>query len=140
VLPRFLDIFNALPTADQLALVNSQLAPILDTLSPHASDKILAAAKRLRLRATSLPALDLKARRREITDLLAELERDAKRSVVKGRSQRDELLEEIARSIAEWLPDVWRTVYEGRAEFEQAHECLMFCSEILGRLDAGRGG
>ncbi len=89
-------------------------------------------------RHAGIPVLDLKAKKREVNTLLDELHRDAKRSFVKERSHRSELLDQTVDSITSWLNDIWRVVYEHNVDFVLAHECLLFTMNTLDQIGHGR--
>ena len=91
-------------------------------------------------RHASLRKLDLRAKKLEIEAMLRELSKDAKRSYVMDASNQFELLHEIVRSLASWLNDIWSAVYERHVDFALAHECLLFVSASLDRLDNVRIG
>lgn len=72
--------------------------------------------------------------------MLKELLKDTKRSYVVDSSNRAEILEEIVGSLAMWMNDVWTVVYEHNVDFAQAHDCLLFVSATLERIDSIRMG
>ena len=72
--------------------------------------------------------------------MLKELSKDTKRSYVMDASNRAELLTEIVESVAAWMNDIWSVVYEHKVDFTKAHECLLFVSATLERLDTIRMG
>jgi hypothetical protein len=90
-------------------------------------------------RYSDIPILDLKAKKKEINGLLDELLRDSKRAIVRERSNREELLDEIVDSILKWLNDIWTVVYEYNVRFEEAHACLLFVAEVLNMLNSAPG-
>lgn len=88
-----------------------------------------------------MPTLDVKGKRKEIRTLLDALNQDAKISILKERSNRNELLAELADSLTSWLPDIWSAVYEYNVNYLEAHMCLLFVSEVVSQLAKdGPGG
>lgn len=69
-----------------------------------------------------MPRLDLKAKRVEIQGMLDELSRDSKRSFVKERTNKDELVEEVIASLIDWLNDIWIVVYEFKVNYEVSYD------------------
>jgi len=135
---RFTTIYDSLPPDVQQALVEKHLIPLLNQVHKGRSKKILSHAARLRKRHSSIPVLDLKAKRMEINALLDELHRDAKRSFVKERSNKKGLLSETVYSLTDWLNDIWTTVYEHNVDFVHAHKCLLFVAGTLDHIGNGR--
>lgn len=89
-------------------------------------------------RHAGIPVLDLKAKQREVNALLDELHRDAKRSFVKERSHRTELIEQTVESVTSWLNDIWCIVYEHNVDFLLAHRALIFVVNVLDQIAHGR--
>ncbi|TFY67069.1 hypothetical protein EVJ58_g1859 [Rhodofomes roseus] len=85
-----------------------------------------------------LPVLDLRAKRLEVNALLDELHRDSKRSFVKERSMKKELISEAVDSLTNWLSDIWRVVYEHNVDFMHAHKCLLFIAGTIDHMLSGR--
>ncbi|KAH9922706.1 uncharacterized protein B0H18DRAFT_1016536 [Fomitopsis serialis] len=85
-----------------------------------------------------IPVLDLRAKRLEVNALLDELHRDSKRSFVKERSMKKELISETVDSLTNWLSDIWRVVYEHNVEFVHAHKCLLFVAGTIDHMISGR--
>lgn len=98
--------------------------------------KVVSAASRLQTRYSALPTLDLKGKKKEIESLLEELVLDSKRSFIRERSNRDELLSEIIESLTSWLSDIWVVVYEFNVHFALAHECLLYAAGVLAQLNS----
>ncbi|TFK83254.1 hypothetical protein K466DRAFT_589876 [Polyporus arcularius HHB13444] len=135
---RFASIYDSLPPDIQRAIVEKQLIPLLDQANKGKCKKVLASASKMQRRHAGIPVLDLKAKKREVNTLLDELHRDAKRSFVKERSHRSELLDQTVDSITSWLNDIWRVVYEHNVDFALAHECLLFTMNTLDQIGHGR--
>lgn len=108
---------------------------MLDNASRVKSKKALAAAARLRSSYQKLPVLDLRAKKLEVNFLLEELTKDSKRSFVMETANKPALLDEIVSSLTDWLSDIWKVAYEYKVEYEVAHECLLFVSNTLTRLN-----
>ncbi|KAF9530956.1 hypothetical protein CPB83DRAFT_892227 [Crepidotus variabilis] len=133
---KFTKIFNGLPLEAQQLLVEKHLAGLLDAVPKDKAKKaqVITAATRLQTKYEKAPQLDLRSKRKQIGDLLDELARDAKTSMIKERSNRDELLSEIVHSLVSWLNDIWSVVYEHNAHFLTAHTCLLFTADALAQL------
>nr|GAT47193.1 predicted protein [Mycena chlorophos] len=130
----FMALYESLPPEAQQRLVEKKLAPLLDQVSTERGKKVLKTATQLQTKYNAAPDLNMRAKKREINGLVDELVRDAKRSIVRERSRRDELMQEIVDSMVDWLNDIWSVVYEHRVNFEEAHRCLLFLGETLGTL------
>jgi len=102
----------------------------------------LSAATRLDAKYKNAPKLDLKSKRKQVNWLFDELARDAKVSFTKERSNRDELLAEVLKTLTGWLPTIWSVVYEHQINFTLAHACLLFVADGLVQLtdNASLGG
>ncbi|RPD55127.1 hypothetical protein L226DRAFT_554852 [Lentinus tigrinus ALCF2SS1-7] len=135
---RFASIYDSLPPDVQRTIVEKQLIPLLDQVNKGKCKKVLASASKMQRRHAGIPVLDIKAKKREVNTLLDELHRDAKRSFVKERSHRSELLEQTVESVTSWLNDIWRVVYEHNVDFALAHECLLFTMNTLDQIGHGR--
>ncbi|EMD41137.1 hypothetical protein CERSUDRAFT_111704 [Gelatoporia subvermispora B] len=135
---KFTAIYDTLPPDSQRALVEKQLIPLLNSVEKTRARKVLSAAASLQRRHAKMPVLDLRAKKYEINALLDELHRDAKRSFIKDRSHRSELLSETVDSLTDWLSDIWSVVYEHNVEFAHAHKCLMFAASTLEHIGSGR--
>ncbi|OCH93273.1 hypothetical protein OBBRIDRAFT_339305 [Obba rivulosa] len=135
---KFAAIYDALPADAQQALVEKHLIPLLNSVEKPRARKVLSAATSLQRRHAKIPVLDLRAKKYEINALLDELHRDAKRSFIKDRSHRSDLLTETVDSLAEWLSDIWSVVYEHNVEFLHAHKCLLFAASTLEHIGSGR--
>ncbi|KZT13272.1 uncharacterized protein LAESUDRAFT_669733 [Laetiporus sulphureus 93-53] len=135
---KFASVYESLPADVQQELVDNHLIPLLNHVEKNRSKMVLARAAELKARHTGMPTLDLRSKRIEVNALLDELHRDAKRSFVKERSQRHELLNEIVDSLTDWLNDIWSVVYEHNVNFVQAHKCLLFIAGTLEHISSGR--
>ncbi|KAI0751841.1 hypothetical protein C8Q80DRAFT_1159709 [Daedaleopsis nitida] len=135
---RFASIYDSLPADVQTKIVEKQLIPLLDHVSKGKVKKVVASASRMQRRHAGIPILDLKAKQREINSLLDDLHRDAKRSFVRERSHRSDLLEQTVDSVTSWLNDIWRMVYEHNVNFMLAHRCLLFTVTTLDQIGHGR--
>lgn len=87
-----------------------------------------------------MPDLNYEGKKMEIDGLLQAIDRDAKRSLLKGRSQRAELLQGTMESIGRWMGDIWRVVFEYETDFTYGHECLLMAGRTLEALSMTRGG
>lgn len=92
------------------------------------------AATRLQTKYSKTPVLDLRAKKKQISELLEALAKDAKVAFVSERSHRDELLSEIVHGLLSWLDVIWTVVYEHNVQFAAAHRCLLFVAEALVQL------
>ncbi|KAK0455720.1 uncharacterized protein EV420DRAFT_1552862 [Desarmillaria tabescens] len=128
---RFIQIYDSLPPESQRKLVKANLEYILDSAPKRKARRGIGNWHSL------IPLLDLRGKKKEINGLLADLARDAKCSFVKDRSNRDELLTEIIDSISAWLSTIWLVIYEHQVHFREAHQCLLFISHVLEKLDDG---
>ena len=100
----------------------------------------LNAASAIRKRHAGMPDLDLRGKKAELNALLEELNKDIKRSFVTEGSSRVELLNESVLSLADWLNDIWRVVFEHRVDYQLAHDCLLFVVDTLDQIAAIRTG
>ncbi|KAF9236903.1 hypothetical protein BU15DRAFT_63625 [Melanogaster broomeanus] len=137
---RFLQVYDSLPPDAQQLLVQKQLAPLLNAVPKDRQKKATASATEMQRRYARMPSLNLKGKKSEICGLLLELSRDAKRSIVKERSRREELLSEAVDSLAQWLNDIWKVVYEYRTNFRMAHACLLFACDAMDQIGNVCGG
>jgi hypothetical protein len=96
--------------------------------------QVVTAATQLQRKYKQVPKLDLLVKRRQIADLIVDLARDAKTSLIKERSNRDELLSEIFHGLVGWLDVIWTVVYEHNVQFAAAHTCLIFVADTLIQL------
>ena len=135
---RFAAIFETLPLDVRDAIVEKQLIPLLDSASKGKRKKLFASASKMQRRHAGIPNINIKAKQREVNWLLDELHRDAKRSFVKERSHRSEILEQTVLSVTCWLNDIWRLVYEHNVDFMLAHRCLIFTVNTLDQIGHGR--
>lgn len=137
---RFIRLYQSLPPDAQYALVENSLAPLLNLIPKERSKRTLASAARLNKLYANMPPLNLKLKKLEIATLLNELTRDNKRSYVKEKSGREELLAELIDSIIDWLNEIWRVVYEYRTNFSKAHDCLLYVSQAIQEIGNARVG
>ncbi|KAI0666111.1 hypothetical protein C8Q78DRAFT_995087 [Trametes maxima] len=135
---RFAAIYDTLPPDVQAAIVQKQLIPLLDLASKSKCKRVLASAAKMKRRHAGIPVINLKAKQREVNALLDDLHRDAKRSFVKERSHRTELIEQTVESVTCWLNDLWRIVYEHNVDFMMVHQCLLFIVNALDQVAHGR--
>ncbi|KIJ59771.1 hypothetical protein HYDPIDRAFT_177707 [Hydnomerulius pinastri MD-312] len=135
-----MQLYDSLPPDAQQLLVQKQLVPLLNSVPKDKAKKVTASATEMQRKYAGMPALNLKAKKSEICSLLLELSRDSKRSFIKERSRREEFLSEVVDSLAQWLGDVWKVVYEYRANFRVAHACLLFASDALDQIGTVCGG
>jgi len=124
----------------QRSLVENQLASLLDHVPKGRAVKVLRTSRRLKSKYSRLPTLDLKAKKAELDGLLDELRRDAKRSIFKDSSNREEIIVEAVDSLIDWLSDIWSVAYEYHVNFSLVHSTLLFTSETLERISNARGG
>ncbi|KAF9558412.1 hypothetical protein CPC08DRAFT_709643 [Agrocybe pediades] len=139
---KFTEIFTSLPPEAQQTLVETHLSGLLDQIPRDKSKKILAAASRLQNKYKSIPVLNLRQKRMQISSLFDDLSRDSKTSFIRERSNRDELLGEVVHSLTNWLNDIWSVVYEHNVNYSMAHTCLLFVADALTQLSdtASLGG
>lgn len=137
---RFMEVYDKLPPDAQQLLVRKKLAPLLNAVPRNKVKKVIASVIRLQGNYAGMPSLNLKAKKSEICALLLELSRDSKRSFIKERSRKEELLSEVVNSLAQWLNDVWKVVYEYRTNFSVAHACLLFACDALDQIGTVCGG
>lgn len=135
---RFAAVFDTLPADVKDVIVQKQLIPLLDSVSKGKRKKALASASKMQRRHAGIPTLDLRGKQREVNWLLDELHRDTKRSFVKERSHRSEILEQTVQSVTGWLSDIWRVVYEHNVDFMLAHRCLIYTVNTLEQIGHGR--
>ncbi|KAI8984817.1 hypothetical protein BD414DRAFT_489320 [Trametes punicea] len=135
---RFAAIYDSLPPDIQHAIVEKQLIPLLDQVNKRRCKRVLASAAKMQRRHAGIPVIDLKSKQREVNALLDELHRDAKRSFVRERSHRTELIEQTVESVTCWLNDLWRLVYEHSVDFLLVHRCLLFVVNVLDQVAHGR--
>ncbi|KAF9224582.1 hypothetical protein BS17DRAFT_829314 [Gyrodon lividus] len=137
---RFMQVYNSLPPDAQELLVQKQLVPLLNTVSKDKQKKVIASATEMQGRYAHMPSLNLKAKKSEICTLLQELSRDSKRFLIKERSRREEFISEAVDSLAQWLNNIWKVVYEYRTNFRMAHACLLFACDALDQIANVCGG
>ncbi|KAI0640590.1 hypothetical protein C8Q79DRAFT_995423 [Trametes meyenii] len=135
---RFAAIYDTLPPDVQASIVQKQLIPLLDLVSKSKCKRVLTSAAKMQRRHAGIPVINLKAKQREVNALLDDLHRDAKRSFVKERSHRTELIEQTVESVTCWLNDLWRIVYEHNVDFMMVHQCLLFIVNALDQVAHGR--
>ncbi|XP_006460445.1 hypothetical protein AGABI2DRAFT_203499 [Agaricus bisporus var. bisporus H97] len=132
---QFMDIYRKLPPEAQRALVEKQLAPLLDTTSSKKRDRAIKAVKRSRSRYEGIPGVNLKKKKREMQTLILMLVKDEKIGFTRERSNREEILQEAVLSISGWVSQIWTMVYEYRVNFELAHECLIYALKSVSMLE-----
>lgn len=130
-----MDIYRKLPPEAQRALVEKQLAPLLDTTSSKKRDRAIKAVKRSRSRYEGIPGVNLKKKKREMQTLILMLVKDEKIGFTRERSNREEILQEAVLSISGWVSQIWTMVYEYRVNFELAHECLIYALKSVSMLE-----
>jgi len=96
--------------------------------------KVMLAATRLQTKYSKTPVLNLRAKKKQIGELLEDIAKDAKIAIVPERSNREELLSEIVHGLLSWLNVIWSVVYEHNVQFTTAHRCLLFVAEALVQL------
>lgn len=131
-------MYDSLPSDAQQSLIEKQLIPLLNHVDRTHWKKVLAQATDLQAMHADIPVLDLRAKRLEVNALLDELHRDSKRSFVKERSMKKELISETVDSLTNWLSDIWRVVYEHNVDFMHAHKCLLFIAGTIDHMLSGR--
>lgn len=111
-------------------------------MSSECSFPVISAATRSRDTYSPIPSLDLRGKKREITALLNAHAREIKYSFIKDRSDPNEVLAEIIDSLVFWLKDIWSVVYEHNVHFAEAHQCLLYATEVLDQIaeSSGPGG
>lgn len=127
-----------MPPDARQSLIEKQLIPLLNHVDRSQWKKVLAQATDCQARHADIPTLDLRAKRLEVNALLDELHRDSKRSFVKERSIKKELISETVDSLTNWLSDIWRVIYEHNVDFMHAHKCLLFVAGTLDHMISGR--
>ncbi|KAI0059310.1 hypothetical protein BV25DRAFT_1918554 [Artomyces pyxidatus] len=136
----FTQIYDTLPQDAQRALFEKYLVPLLENAERNKAVNVVKAAKDMQSRYASMPILDIRAKDAEIEGLIAELDRDAKRSFVKERSVRDELLQEIMDTLTSFVNDIWSVVFEYQVNFDLAHRCLLVAADVIAKLAMPTGG
>ncbi|EIM85332.1 uncharacterized protein STEHIDRAFT_131963 [Stereum hirsutum FP-91666 SS1] len=137
---RFLEIYDTLPADARFHLIEQHLLPLLNTAPPETTSTILASISSYKSRFAGMPDLNYEGKKMEIDGLLQAIDRDAKRSLLKGRSERAELLQGTMESIGRWMGDIWRVVFEYETDFTYGHECLLMAGRTLEALSMTRGG
>ncbi|KAI0313572.1 hypothetical protein OF83DRAFT_1086253 [Amylostereum chailletii] len=128
---RFTEIYAGLSPDIQRAFVEKHLALLLDELPQGSQKAILDTAEETRARYVNMPNLDFDRRSQELDSLLSLRDDDAKRTVAKEESIREEITGEIVRHVANWLSDIWSVGYEYKTSFALAHKCLIRTAEVL---------
>ncbi|KAI0052665.1 hypothetical protein FA95DRAFT_1553324 [Auriscalpium vulgare] len=136
----FTQIYDSLPPDAQRDLLERYLAPVLDDLPEGTTNKVFTAARNMQKRYAGMPVLDLQAKQAELHGLLLELDRDAKRYLVKERSIREDLLDELIDSLSGWMSDIWSVVYEYQTNFKLAHQCLLLAADTIAKVALPAGG
>ncbi|KAL0065497.1 hypothetical protein AAF712_007561 [Marasmius tenuissimus] len=80
---------------------------------------------------TPTPSLQFRTKRSEISQLLRSLRYPSPPS---GSSYKRELLDEVISSLTSWFEVIWQVVYECKAEFEEAHRCLLYAWGTLAEI------
>ncbi|KXN91141.1 hypothetical protein AN958_02825 [Leucoagaricus sp. SymC.cos] len=100
---------------------------------------IIRAVKRSQAHYNGIPKLDLKRKKREMQMLMMMLSKDDKVAFTRERSNREEILREAVHSISSWLNRIWLMVYEYKANFALAHECLLYAIKSMTILEESPG-
>ncbi|KIK60087.1 hypothetical protein GYMLUDRAFT_244860 [Collybiopsis luxurians FD-317 M1] len=139
---KFLRIYDTLPPEAQKSLVDSQLGSLLNSLPKEKAKRVVSAATRLQKRYASIPDIDVKSKKKEIRTLLNDLRRDNKRSFLKDRSNRTEIHAEVIDTLACWIEQIWRVVYEHNVHFVKAHNALLYIANLILEIRdiSGHGG
>ncbi|KAK1221591.1 hypothetical protein PQX77_015604 [Marasmius sp. AFHP31] len=80
---------------------------------------------------TPTPSLQFRTKRSEISQLLRSLRYPSPPS---ASPYKRELLDEVISSLTSWFEVIWQVVYECKAEFEEAHRCLLFAWGTLAEI------
>ncbi|KIK55750.1 hypothetical protein GYMLUDRAFT_248354 [Collybiopsis luxurians FD-317 M1] len=126
----------------QKSLVDSQLGSLLNSLPKEKAKRVVSAATRLQKRYASIPDIDVRSKKKEIHTLLNDLRRDNKRSFLKDRSNRTEIHAEVIDTLACWIEQIWRVVYEHNVHFVKAHNALLYIANLILEIRdiSGHGG
>ncbi|TFK24234.1 hypothetical protein FA15DRAFT_641393 [Coprinopsis marcescibilis] len=133
------DVFKDLPAEAQQEFLKRNLPALLSALPQEELTTAKSSALRLKQIYEAAPRLDLDGARKQIDTLFDSLAKESKLSVFPERSIREQVLEEIIRTLTSWLNDIWTTVYENHGDFKRAHACLLFVAESMEHLDEGSG-
>jgi hypothetical protein len=98
------------------------------------ASKIVFAAAQAKRRVEDAPFLDLDRKKEELHALQMEFDRDARRFADTERSRQNEILNEMTRSLTDWLNDIWSVAFEFRTEFKRVHSCLILCAVFLDEM------
>ncbi|KIK51217.1 hypothetical protein GYMLUDRAFT_252249 [Collybiopsis luxurians FD-317 M1] len=139
---KFLRIYDTLPPEAQKSLVDSQLGSLLKSLPKEKAKRVVSAATRLQKRYASIPDIDVKSKKKEIRTLLNDLRRDNTRFFLKDRSNRTEIHAEVIDTLACWIEQIWRVVYEHNVHFVKAHNALLYIANLILEIRdiSGHGG
>ncbi|KAF9457239.1 hypothetical protein BDZ94DRAFT_1314371 [Collybia nuda] len=137
---KFTEIYDTLPPETRRVFVEQHLITLLDLIPQEKANDVISAAQNQKESLRSIPTLDVKDKRKEIRTLLDALNQDAKISIIRERSNREELLVELADSLTSWLPDIWKVVYEYNVNYLESHMCLLFVAEVVSQLARDRPG
>ena len=71
-----------------------------------------------------------------------DLRRDNKRSFLKDRSNRTEIHAEVIDTLACWIEQIWRVMYEHNVHFVKAHNALLYIANLILEIRdiSGHGG
>ncbi|KAJ3842744.1 hypothetical protein EV361DRAFT_906192 [Lentinula raphanica] len=128
---KFKRIYNSLPPEAQKEIVDKHLTELLNSLPKEKTKKVVSAATRLQKKYSRIPELDIKGKKKELRSLLTDLRRDRKRTFLKEMSRRGEIFSEIIDSVASWIVDIWKLVFEHKVCFSQAHAALLYIWEVI---------
>ncbi|KAG6816121.1 hypothetical protein H0H87_008471 [Tephrocybe sp. NHM501043] len=136
---RLTKLYDALPQDAQRRVLEKHLFSLLDTLPEDASNNVLSAVMEMQSRYRTMPKLDLKGKKKEISSLMDALHLDAKLDITRASSNREELQAEVVNSLTSWLNDIWSVVYEYHDDYHQAHVCLLFTADVARSLSEMQG-
>ncbi|KAF5365162.1 hypothetical protein D9757_011761 [Collybiopsis confluens] len=140
---KFLSIYDSLPPEAQKSLVDNHISSLLNSLPTGQSKQIFSAAARLQNQYSKIPDIDINTKKKEVRTLLHDLRRDGKRSMlIREQSDRTEIYAEIVDTLASWIEQIWRVVYEHKIHFSKAHEALLYISDLILEIKdlSGHGG
>lgn len=137
---RVSEIYQKLPIDAQKELIDNYLLPLLDAAPKERARQVLAVAAKREKRYAGMPKLEHDAWAIELNDLMLELDKDQKLSLLKDRSRRDEIVGEMVDSMIGWMNDIWSVVYEYQANFALAHRCLLLVARTISTLSPHHGG
>lgn len=134
------EIYQKLPPDAQKELLESYLIPLLDAAPKERARQVFAVAAKREKRYAGMPKLEHDSWAIELNDLLLELDKDQKLSLLKDRSRRDEIIGEMVDSMIGWMNDIWSVVYEYQTNFALAHRCLLLVARTISTLSPHHGG